>query len=159
MSSFAIVTMVVGLYLAINLAVGLWPARKSTRTVQGYVAGDRGFGTVLMYFVTGSAVFSAFAFLGGPGWAFSRGMAALYITAYGVLGIFPWYFMGVYAARAGRRHEFVTQAGMLGFRYQHRGVAAVAGAGPRNRWCRCLLRHSTHRRRGHRSACHRRHRR
>ncbi len=61
MSSFAIVTMVVGLYLAINLAVGLWPARKSTRTVQGYVAGDRGFGTVLMYFVTGAAVFSAWS--------------------------------------------------------------------------------------------------
>mgnify|MGYP006205351463 CR=1 FL=1 len=69
--------------------------RRASRSVTGYVAADRGFGLLAMYFVTGAAIFSAFAFLGAPGWAFSRGTAVLYILSYGVLGIAPWYFAGV----------------------------------------------------------------
>jgi solute:Na+ symporter, SSS family len=47
-----------------------------------------------MYFIVGGTIFSAFAFLGGPGWAYSRGAAVLYILSYGVIGIAPWYFVG-----------------------------------------------------------------
>lgn len=128
MTDWRIVAGVVGLYLAANLLVGILPARRSTSTVAGYVAGDRGFGTVLMYFVTGATIFSAFAFLGGPGWAYSRGGAAYYILTYGVLGMAPYMALGVWAARVGRKHGYVTQASMLAHRFQNRWVAATAGA-------------------------------
>jgi hypothetical protein len=35
-----------------------------------------------MYFLMGAAIFSAFAYLGGPGWAYSKGSAAFYILGY-----------------------------------------------------------------------------
>jgi SSS family solute:Na+ symporter len=81
-------------YLALTLWVGLRAGRGTSSTVDGFVAGDRNFGFLVMYFVTGATVFSAFAFLGGPGWAYSRGAAAFYILSYGVLGMLPWYVIG-----------------------------------------------------------------
>ncbi|NIM49874.1 MAG: sodium:solute symporter family protein [Gemmatimonadales bacterium] len=127
MTDWHTVLLVVAAYLGVSLGVGLLAGSRSTDTVAGYVAGDRDFGTLVMYFVTGATVFSAFAFLGGPGWAYSRGAAAFYILAYGVLGIAPTFALGPWAARLGRKHGYVTQASMLAHRFQSRRVAVVAG--------------------------------
>jgi SSS family solute:Na+ symporter len=127
MTSWHVVVAVVAGYLLVNLMVGLRAGIRSTDTVAGYVAGDRDFGTLVMYFVAGATMFSAFAFLGGPGWAFSRGGAAFYILAYGVLGVAPYFAIGPWAARLGRRHGYVTQASMLAHRFQNHWVAVIAG--------------------------------
>ncbi len=127
MSDWRVIIAVVAAYLLVNLWVGLKAGSRSTDTVTGYVAGDRNFGTVVMYFVTGASVFSAFAFLAGPGWTFSRGGAAFYILTYGVLGMAPFFAIGPWSARLGRKHGYVTQASMLAHRYQSRAVAIAAG--------------------------------
>ena len=101
MERWQVVTAILAGYLGLTLYIGLRGGRSSSASVQGYVAGDRDFGLLVMYFVTGATVFSAFAFLGGPGWVYSRGAAAFYILAYGVLGIAPWYWIGPRAAAVG----------------------------------------------------------
>lgn len=125
MDKFSVITIVIFGYLAVTLAVGLVSGRRASRSVQGYVAGDRGFGLLVMYFITGASVFSAFAFLGGPGWAYSRGAAAFYILSYGVLGMAPWYALGPKAAALGRRFGFVTQAQLLVGRFPSRGLSVL----------------------------------
>jgi SSS family solute:Na+ symporter len=75
--------------------------------------------------VTGATVFSSFAFLGGPGWAYSRGAAAFYILTYGVLGMAPFYWMGPRIADIGRRLGHVTQAQLIVGRFPSRGLSAV----------------------------------
>ena len=119
------IAFIVFAYLAVTLGVGLAAGRRASRSVQGYVAGDRDFGLLVMYFITGATVFSAFAFLGGPGWAYSRGAAAFYILTYGVLGMAPWYAMGPRVAALGRRFGFVTQAQLLVGRFPSRGLSAL----------------------------------
>ncbi len=119
------VSLVVLAYLALTLYIGLRAGRKATHTVAGFVAGDRDFGLLVMYFVTGATVFSAFAFLGGPGWAYSRGAAAFYILSYGVLGIAPWYFIGPRVARIGRNLGYVTQAQFLAGRFPSRVLSLL----------------------------------
>ncbi len=125
MESWHVVTAVVGLYLVATLVVGLVGGKRATHGVAGYVAADRQFGLLAMYFVVGGTVFSAFAFLGGPGWAYSRGVAALYILSYGVLGILPWYFLGPRAARLGRAHGYVTQAQLVTGRFPSRTISLL----------------------------------
>lgn len=127
MSDWRIVVAVVAAYLVTDLIVGLRAGSRSSDTVTGYVAGDRHFGAIVMYFVAGATMFSAFAFLGGPGWVFSRGSAAFYILAYSTLGVAPFFAIGVWAARVGRKHGYVTQASMLSHRFQNHWVAVVAG--------------------------------
>jgi solute:Na+ symporter, SSS family len=120
-----IVLSVAGVYLVACLIVGLLPGRKTSDSAEGYVAGDRALGGVVMYFITGATIFSAFAFLGMPGWAYSKGVAALYILGYGALGFVPFYFLGPRAARVGKRYGLVTQAEMVARRFNSRWIAGV----------------------------------
>ena len=113
------------IYLVFALALGMLPARLSSSSVAGYVAGDRGLNTLLLYFVLGAAVFSSFAFLGGPGWAYSRGAAAFYILAYGAFGMIPFYFLGPRARRLGARLGFFTQAEIIGHRFDSRRLQVM----------------------------------
>jgi len=125
MEQWVVVTIIIGLYLALTLTIGLMAGRNSSDSVAGYVAADRSFGLLVMYFVTGASVFSAFAFLGGPGWAYSRGAAAFYILSYGALGMAPFYWMGPRAASLGRKHGFVTQAQLIVGRFPSRSLSAM----------------------------------
>ncbi|MDA2930540.1 hypothetical protein MYX84_11435 [Acidobacteria bacterium AH-259-O06] len=86
-------------YLLASLVIGLVSGGRASSSTEGYVAGDRALGFLVLYFVMGASIFSAFAFLGGPGWAYSRGAAAFYIIAYGTVGLVPWYFIGPRVAR------------------------------------------------------------
>ena len=108
-----------------TLTIGLLAGRRSTHSVTGYVAADRSFGLLVMYFVTGASVFSAFAFLGGPGWAYSRGAAAFYILAYGAVGMAPFYWIGPRIASLGRRFGYVTQAQLVTGRFPSRRLSAL----------------------------------
>ena len=125
MDQWVVISSMIVAYLGLTLWVGLRAGRGTSSTVDGFVAGDRNFGFVVMYFVTGATVFSAFAFLGGPGWAYSRGAAAFYILSYGVLGMIPWYVIGPKVARIGRRLGQVTQAQFLIGRFRSRGLSLL----------------------------------
>jgi 2-amino-4-hydroxy-6-hydroxymethyldihydropteridine diphosphokinase len=113
MDPTAVALAVCGVYLLVTLVTGLVPGLKVSSSVTGFVAADRAMGTLVLYFVLGASIFSSFAFLGGPGWAYSRGMAALYILAYGALGMVPFYFFGPRARRLGERFGFATLAELL----------------------------------------------
>ena len=89
MEPWAVVFLVTVGYLGLSLTVGLLSGGKTSAGTEGYVAGDRALGLLVLYFVMGASIFSAFAFLGGPGWAYSRGAAAYYIISYTSLGLVP----------------------------------------------------------------------
>src|SRR6056297_2193793 len=125
METGTIILIVVGLYLLTSLLTGIIPSLRITKSVGGYVAGDRSMNLFVLYFVLGASVFSSFAFLGAPGWAYSRGAAAFYIIAYGVVGMVPFYFLGPRARRVGADQGFVTQAELLAHRYDSRLLSVV----------------------------------
>jgi solute:Na+ symporter, SSS family len=120
-----IALVVCGLFLLVTLITGVLPGLRVSHSVTGFVAADRTMGPVLLYFVLGASIFSSFAFLGGPGWAYSRGAAALYIVAYGVVGMVPAYFIGPRARRLGERFGFVTQAELLAHRFGSRTLSVL----------------------------------
>ncbi len=112
-------------YLMASLTVGLLSGRRTSDSTVGYVAGDRQLGFLVLYFVLGASIFSAFAFLGAPGWAYSRGAAVFYIISYGTVGLLPWYFFGPRIARLGRRFGYVTQAQLFAHRFKSRSLSAI----------------------------------
>jgi solute:Na+ symporter, SSS family len=125
METGTIILIVVGLYLLISLITGILPSLRISKSVGGYVAGDRSMNVFILYFVIGASIFSSFAFLGGPGWAYSRGAAAFYIIAYGVIGIVPLYFFGPRAWKLGKRYGFVTQAELLADRFDSKFLSVM----------------------------------
>lgn len=116
---------VCGLYLAATLVMGILPSFRVSKSVTGYVAADRSMSFLVLYFVLGASIFSSFAFLGGPGWAYSRGASAFYIIAYGVVGMVPLYFFGPRARRLGERFGYVTQAELLAHRFESKGLSVL----------------------------------
>lgn len=114
-------------YLAVALAVGIGAARRGGGGVTDFVAGDRAFGPVVMYFVMGATIFSAYALLGTPQRIVAKGSDAFYILAYGAVGFVPVFFFGARVRRIGARLGFVTQAELLGGRFDSRFVTGVMG--------------------------------
>lgn len=125
MPAWIVVTAVTVGYLLVSLAVGLYSGRSASKGPEGYIAGDRTLGFLVLYFIMGASIFSAFAFLGGPGWAYSRGAAAFYILSYGTIGLIPWYAYAPRVAALGRRFGYVTQAELFAHRFKSRWLSAA----------------------------------
>ncbi|MEO1021504.1 MAG: sodium:solute symporter family protein [Bacteroidota bacterium] len=125
MADWIIVLSICGVYLLITLIMGIIPGLKVSHSTTGYVAGDRSMNVLVLYFVIGASIFSSFAFLGGPGWAYSRGVAALYIIAYGAVGMVPLYFFGPKARALGEKYGFVTQAELLEDRFNSKWLSGL----------------------------------
>ncbi|MCR9159360.1 MAG: sodium:solute symporter [Nannocystaceae bacterium] len=115
-------------YLALVLTLGVVAGRRGAGGVADFVAGDRAFGPVLMYFVMGATIFSAYALLGTPQRVVAKGSDAFYILAYGAVGFVPVYFFGARVRRLGAKLEAVTQAELIGRRFDSRFVWGLMGA-------------------------------
>lgn len=114
-------------YLVIALAIGLAAGRTGRGDVADYVAGERAFGPLVMYFVMGATLFSAYALLGTPQRVVAKGSDAFYILAYGAVGFVPVFFFGARVRRLGMRHGFVTHAELVGARFASRAITAMMG--------------------------------
>lgn len=118
---------VVVAYLLVALVLGLTAGRRGRGDVADFVAGERAFGPVVMYFVLGATIYSAYALLGTPQRVVSHGADVLYIFAYGAVGFVPLFFIGPKVRRIGAREGYVTQAELVGGRYHSRFVVVVMG--------------------------------
>ncbi len=114
-------------YLALVLVLGVVAGRKGGGGVTDFVAGDRAFGPVVLYFVMGATIFSAYALLGTPQRVVAKGSDAFYILAYGAVGFVPVYFFGAKVRRLGAKLGCVTQAELIGGRFDSRTVWGVMG--------------------------------
>jgi len=114
-------------YLGLTLVIGLAAGRKGSGDVEDFVAGERAFGPVLMYFVFGATIFSAYALLGTPQRVVTHGSDVLYILAYGSVGLVPLFFIGPRVRRIGAREGYVTQAELIGGRFGSSRVTATMG--------------------------------
>lgn len=122
-----IITGITFAYLAIILLVGISARRGQKSTLESYVAGGRKVGFIVLFFIFGAECFSASAFLGTPGWAYSRGVPALYVMAYLTLGTIVWWVMGPLISKVGRKKGFLTQAEFLTDRYPNKVLAIFIG--------------------------------
>ncbi|MDP7190734.1 MAG: sodium:solute symporter family protein [Alphaproteobacteria bacterium] len=128
MAAWHIALLAMAAYLVFAFALGIAAGRgRSHFSVSEYAVADRGLGLLVMWFLMGGTIFSAFAFLGGPGWAYSKGAAAFYILAYAALGLLPWYMIGPKVARLGAARNYFSMGDLLGDRYRSRLLVVLVG--------------------------------
>lgn len=125
MADWVIISGIVGLYLVLVLAVGLAARRGQESNLEGYATGGRDIGIVVLFFILGAEIFSAFTFLGAPGEAFRTGVPAIYILAYLSLALVMWWFIGPRVAELGRRHGYMTQADLISDRFRSKGLSML----------------------------------
>lgn len=118
---------VVVTYLVVTVVLGVLAGRRGRGGTSDYVAGERAFGPVVMYFVVGATIFSAYALLGTPQRVVQKGSDALYVLAYGAVGLVPLFFFGAKVRRIGAQQGFVTQAELLAARFESRPLQVALG--------------------------------
>lgn len=116
-------------YLAVVCVMGWLAGRRGSGDVTDYVAGERSFGPLVMYFVLGATMFSAYALVGTPQRVVSSGSDVLYVLAYGSVGLVPIFYVGARVRRLGARLGFVTQAELVGARFESSLVTGLMAAG------------------------------
>lgn len=114
-------------YLVVALILGILAGRKGSGGTNDFVAGERAFGPLVMYFVIGATIFSAYALLGTPQRVVAKGSDAFYVLAYGSVGLVPLFFFGARVRRIGAREGFVTQAELLAARFESPLTSVVMG--------------------------------
>lgn len=117
-------------YLVFALWLGLRGRNAADQsTAEGYVAGDRRIGVIVLFFIMAAANNSAFAFLGAPGYAFGDGAVGIYIITYSAFGLAIWYVFGPKVSRLGRKMGYVTQAEFVSHRFNSKWISALMAVG------------------------------
>ncbi len=115
-------------YLIIALIVGVMAGRgRDGGSLDEFAVAGGKLGLFVMWFLMGGAVFSAFSFLGAPGWAYSKGAPALYIITYTAFAILPWYLIGPKIEKIGKKHHLYTIAAFLKGRFNSPALAILIG--------------------------------
>jgi len=126
-SSAMLITGITIGYLILVLIVGVLAKRGQKSTLEQYVTGGRNIGSLVLFFIFGAEIFSAFTFLGAPSWSYTKGVPSLYILSYLTLGVLVWWLMAPSIAKDGRKKGFLTQAEYLSDRYPSKILALVIG--------------------------------
>jgi len=97
-------------WITLTLVVGILAGLKRKFSLEGYLVSGRALGALFLYTLLAAEIYSAYAFLGVAGWAYSYGVPIMYAFAYGSLAYAFGYFYAEYVWRAGKRFGYVTQA-------------------------------------------------
>ncbi|MCE2563256.1 sodium:solute symporter [Komagataeibacter sp. FNDCF1] len=112
------------------LVLGLLARRGISMDIEQWSVGGRSFGPLFVFVLMAGEVFTTFTFLGGGGYAYAHGVAALYMVAYTALGFMLSYWLLPPIWRIARAQGLLTQADFFRVRYGSRPLALlVAGVG------------------------------
>jgi solute:Na+ symporter, SSS family len=115
-------------YLVIALIIGVLAGKgRDGSSLEEFAVAGGTLSLFVMWFLMGGAVFSAFSFLGAPGWAYSKGAPALYIIAYTAFAILPWYIIGPKVGKIGKKYKLYTISAFLKGRYKSPVLAVLVG--------------------------------
>jgi len=112
-------------WVLLSLFVGVMAGIKRKFTLEGYLVSGRGLGLLFLYVLMAGEIYSAYAFMGTAGWAYSYGMPIMYGLGYGALAYAFGYFFSKYVWKAGKKFGCVTQADYFYARYNSKAVAAL----------------------------------
>jgi len=115
-------------WLVLSFIVGVAVGRRRldvSQVMEEWYVSGRSLGIIVLWFMLAANWLSAFSFLGGPGWAFSRGAPTFYIIVY--CAMYPIFYYAVMPKvwKLGKRHGFVTQLDLFSDRYRSSAICLL----------------------------------
>ncbi|WP_080872807.1 sodium:solute symporter family protein [Oceanobacillus timonensis] len=113
-------------YVVIAVIVGSLAGRgQNMDSTENWGVGSRSFNPVMAFLLMGASGVSAYTFMGSPGWAFSKGVPALYVVVYlTYMAIIAWYF-GPKVWKLGKKYKHLTQPGAIADRYESKALGGL----------------------------------
>jgi len=104
--------------IVVALLLGLRASRGRDMNLEQWSVGGRGFGTVFVFLLLAGEIYTTFTFLGGSGWAYSKGGPAFYILCYGALAYVLSYWLLPVIWRYGTENGLVSQSDFFSAKYR-----------------------------------------
>ncbi len=105
--------------------VGMVPGMNKKMSLEEWAVGGRSFGRWLNWFILAGEIYTAFAFLGGSGWAYARGGPTFYILGYGALAYVVGYYVLPAISPIGRKHGLMTQPDLIEHMYESKWLGIL----------------------------------
>lgn len=116
MSDFAI--LLVSLILTfLVVGVGGWVGRAKSDSLEGWLVHDRAMGGLLLWFLLGSEIYTAFTFQGLAGYSYTNGAAGFYNVAQNDVSYAIAFLVLPCIWALGKRFGYVTQSDFIAHRY------------------------------------------
>lgn len=106
------------LFLVAAFVLGMLARRGRRMSLEQWVVGGRGFGTIFVFLLMAGEIYTTFTFLGGSGWAYGRGAPTFYILCYGAIAYAISYFLLPPIWRYAAEHRLLSQADFFVSKYR-----------------------------------------
>ena len=119
------VLIIIGIYCAIVLAVGVFSRDKDKMSLENYFVGNRSIGPFVAYFTYVATFHSSFAFLGAAGKLYSSGIDFFATMTSCIVSPMMIYLIGRPVWHLGKKYGYMTQGDLLGDYYQSKALRTV----------------------------------
>ncbi|MDR7237637.1 sodium:solute symporter family protein [Neobacillus drentensis] len=109
----------------VALYLGIRATRGKEMNVNEFAVGNKGFGTLFVFLLIAGEVYTTFTFLGGSGWAYSKGAAAYYVPAYICLAYVLSYWIVPKIWRFSNNHQVISQPQYFMKNYNSKALGVV----------------------------------
>lgn len=125
MSNETVSLLIIFLFIISATIIGIIPGINKKMNLEEWAVGGRNFGRWLNWFILAGEIYTAFAFLGASGWAYSRGGPTFYILGYGALAYVVGYYMLPTISPIGRKHGLMTQPDLIEHLYKSKNLSIL----------------------------------
>ncbi|WP_042347051.1 sodium:solute symporter family protein [Bacillus massiliigorillae] len=116
---------IISFFLLLALFLGIQSTRGKKMSMEQWTVGGRGFGTIFVFFLIAGEVYTTFTFLGGSGWAYSRGAAAYYVPAYIFLAYILSYWFAPKIWKYCKERNLISQPDYFAAKYNSRSLGVL----------------------------------
>ncbi|MFY0542872.1 sodium:solute symporter family protein [Brevibacillus sp. H7] len=105
-------------FLALSLFLGIQARKGKDMNLEQWTVGGRGFGTIFVFLLMAGEIYTTFTFLGGSGWAYSKGGPTFYIIGYGCLAYIMSYWLLPAVWKYAKEHKLMSQSDFFVSKYK-----------------------------------------
>ncbi|MEZ2659649.1 sodium:solute symporter family protein [Aneurinibacillus aneurinilyticus] len=110
--------LIIFIFLCLALYLGIQAKQGKKMNMEQWAVGGRGFGTLFIFLLIAGEVYTTFTFLGGSGWAYSKGAAAYYVPSYIFLAYVLSYWLAPKIWRYAKDNKLLSQPDFFATKYR-----------------------------------------
>lgn len=122
MDNWQIILIIVALYCAVVLAVGVFTRTKGQTSLADYFVGNRSLGAFIAFFTYVATFHSSFAFIGAAGQMYSAGIKFFATFTSCVVSPLMIYIIGRPTWYLGQKYNYMTQGELVGDYYESKAL-------------------------------------
>ncbi|GIN91088.1 sodium:solute symporter [Siminovitchia terrae] len=111
--------------LILALYLGIQAKRGKDMDMEQFAVGGRGFGTLFVFLLIAGEIYTTFTFLGGSGWAYSKGAAAYYVPAYIFLAYVLSYWLVPKIWRYAKDNSIISQPDYFTAKFNSKAMGMI----------------------------------